>query len=289
MEQARLTELPDWKPPTEKELRAARRALLPWTLYVSPVFLHAERVPRDRPVMFIGNHTLMGMLDTPVLMLGIEEHTGHFPRSMADHFHFTIPGWRDILTRYGAVEGSRDACRALLGQKHSMMIFPGGGREVFKRRGEAYKLIWGKRSGFAVMAREFGYTLVPVASVGAEECYRILADPDDVARWPGGKHFLEHSPRKDVPFPTLVYGLGGTLMPRPERFYFSFGDPIESHPFTSRTDDDAAVFELREHVRTALEAELAWLLHYRETDAERPLRRRLPSALRSLLSRRGAP
>ncbi|MEI7891558.1 MAG: lysophospholipid acyltransferase family protein [Myxococcales bacterium] len=280
MEPAR--DLPNWQPPNADSLRTARRLLRPWTLLTSPVFLNSDRVPRDRPVMFIVNHTLMGMVDTPLLMLGVQEHTGHFPRSMADHFHFTVPGWRDILRRYGAVEGTRDNCRALLREKHSMMIFPGGGREVFKRRGEAYKLLWGKRAGFALLAREFAYTIVPVASVGAEECYRILLDADDIARLPLGKQLLAKAPRHDVSFPTLVSGLFGTPLPRPQRFYFSFGHPIESAPYKDRTDNDEAVFELREEVRVALEAEISALLAYREQDPDRPLSRRLPSILKEL-------
>jgi 1-acyl-sn-glycerol-3-phosphate acyltransferase len=46
----------------------------------------------------------------------------------------------------------------------SILVFPGGGREVTKRRGEKYRLIWGERMGFARMAIECGYPIVPVAS-----------------------------------------------------------------------------------------------------------------------------
>lgn len=75
----------------------------PWRYLTAPVFLHVDRVPRDRPVLFIGNHTLMGVLDTPLLMLGIYDHTGYYPRSMADDFHYAIPVWGDMLSHFGAV------------------------------------------------------------------------------------------------------------------------------------------------------------------------------------------
>jgi hypothetical protein len=38
-----------------------------------------------------------------------------------------------------------------------VLVFPGGGREVTKRKGEAHKVIWKERTGFARMAIEHGY------------------------------------------------------------------------------------------------------------------------------------
>lgn len=264
-----------WTAPTPSEISAARALFAPWRYLTAPVFLHADRVPRDRPVMFIGNHTLMGVLDTPLLMLGIYDHTGHYPRSMADDFHYAIPGWRDMLSHFGAVPGSRNACRALMREGASLLVFPGGGREVFKRQGEQYKLVWGRRSGFARLAFEAGYTIVPIAAVGADDCYRILFDHNDIEKWPLAKKLLARAPRQDVGFPSIVAGLGGTLLPRPERFYFSFGEPIESMDFQERgSEDETRIFELREAVRVALEAEIDALLRYRDADPHRDLRTR---------------
>lgn len=264
-----------WKAPSTSEINVARAVFAPWRYLTAPVFLHADRVPRDRPVMFIGNHTLMGMLDTPLLMLGIHEHTGHYPRSMADDFHYAIPVWRDMLSHFGAVPGSRDACRNLMREGASILVFPGGGREVFKRQGEQYKLVWGRRSGFAQLAFEQGYTIVPIAAVGADDCYRILLDHNDIEQLPLAREILARAPRKDVGFPTIVAGLGGTFLPRPERFYFSFGEPIESRDFQEPgADNQERIFELREAVRGALEAEIDALLRYREADPHRDLRTR---------------
>lgn len=263
-----------WKAPSALEIAAARAVFAPWQHLTAPVFLHAERVPRDRPVLFIGNHTLMGVLDTPLLMLGIHERTGHYPRSMADDFHYSIPIWRDMLTHFGAVQGSRDACRALMRDGASLLVFPGGGREVFKRQGEQYKLIWGKRSGFARMAFEAGYTIVPIAAVGADDCYRIVLDQNDLERYPLLRKLLALAPRKDVGFPTIVAGLGGTMLPVPERFYFAFGTPIESRDYHGSSDEETRIFELREAVRAALEEEIAALLRYRNADPQRAFKSR---------------
>ncbi len=262
---------PDWQPPSQGLLAATRLLLSPWRFLTAPRFFGAPGVPRDRPVMFIANHTLMGMIDTPLLFLGIHEHTGHFPRSMGDHIHFQIPGWRDLLSRFGAVRGTRDHCRAVMRQGHSLIVYPGGGREVFKRRGEAYQLLWGRRSGFARLALEQGYPIVPVAAVGAEECYRIRLDQNDLMRTPLGPQLVKHAPRNDIAFPTIATGLGGTLLPIPQRFYFAFGDPIESAPYQAREDVAEASFALREEVRVALEKKIAELLTVRDGDPRRAL------------------
>ena len=63
--------------------------------------------------------------------------------------------------------------------------FPGGAREVFKRRGEKYALI-GERTGFARLAIECGYPIVPFSAVGAEDVYDIVLDAEDttlLAAW----------------------------------------------------------------------------------------------------------
>ena len=58
---------------------------------------------------------------------------------------------------------------ALMRAGQHLMVFPGGQREVFKRKNEAYRLIWKERIGFVTLAAAFGYSIVPFASLGADE------------------------------------------------------------------------------------------------------------------------
>ena len=46
-----------------------------------------------------------------------------------------------------------------------MLLYPGGAREAFKRKGEKYKLFWPKRQEFVRMASRFGATIIPFAAV----------------------------------------------------------------------------------------------------------------------------
>lgn len=65
-------------------------------------------------------------------------------------------------------------------RKENILLYPGGVREGFKRKNEKYQLFWPQRSEFVRMAAKFGATIVPVASVGAEDCVNILMDTEDI-------------------------------------------------------------------------------------------------------------
>jgi 1-acyl-sn-glycerol-3-phosphate acyltransferase len=270
--------------PTARDLAAARVLLEPWAVLTAPRFLGLERVPRDRPFLLAGNHTLMGVLDAPLLVLGLHARRGVLVRALGDHLHFRIPLWRDLLARFGVVDGTRRSCRALMRAGESILVYPGGGREVFKRRGERYRLLWGDRLGFVRLAIEHGYPIVPVASVGAEECYDIVADGDDLLATALGRRIAALSPRPDL-LPPLVRGLGFSLLPRPQRFYFRFGRPIETVRLAGRQHDDAACRAVRERVRRAVERGIRLLRAERRRDPERELPRRVLAGLRRRLAR----
>lgn len=264
--------------PTAIELAAAKVLLEPWRWLTSPRFSGLDHLPRDRPVMVAANHTLMGVLDAPLLVLGLHDRTGVFLRALGDHLHFRIPLWRDLLTHFGTVDGTRENCRALLRAGESILVFPGGAREVFKHKHEKYQLIWKERVGFVRLAVQFGVPLVPLAAVGAEECYDILVDSDELLHTPIGPLLRQLSSRPDE-IPPLVAGIGP--LPRPERFYFHVGRPIETAAFRGQQKDDALCLRLRERVRRAIQRGLRQLLEERERDPDRSLRARVVGTSRA--------
>lgn len=262
--------------PAPWELSSARLLLEPWQWITAPKFFGLERLPRRQPALYVGNHTLIGILDVPLLVLGLQERRGIFLRSLGDRAHFRVPLWRNFLQGFGAVEGSRPNCRALMAAGESILVFPGGAREVFKRKGEAYRLLWGDRSGFARLAIEFGYPIVPFAAVGAEECYDILLDHDDYARlpiWPLIEKWMDRADEA----PPVVAGIGP--LPRPERFYFRFGRPIPTAAYRGREEDPAVVLEVRERVRRSIERGIRELRRIQAEDPDRHLTDRLRRAL----------
>ena len=264
--------------------------LQPIKRFLSPVSLGIERVPREGAVLLTGNHTIYGLLDIPMLGLEIYEKTGRAVRGLADHNHFALPLWRDFLRRLGAVHGTRENCARLLRAGEAVLVFPGGGREVMKRKGEQYKLIWKERVGFARLAIECGVSILPFASVGVEDMFEIVADADDLLRSPAGSLLralgITEKPwfRHGEIIPPIARGHGLGPLPRLERQYFLFGQPIDTTRYAGRHEDAEACFALRKEVQTAVEQQIGLLLEVRAADPERyPIQR----LLRRLSSRLG--
>jgi 1-acyl-sn-glycerol-3-phosphate acyltransferase len=246
-----------------------------------PVFIDIENVPRSGPFMLVGNHQLLGLQDLPSLVLELERRRGVRVRGMGDHAHFAIPGWRDVLRAMGAVPGTRENCAALLAAGEAVLVFPGGAREVYKRRDQRYQLLWGERTGFARMAIAAGCPIVPFAAVGAEDRFEVAVDIDHPVAAPA-RALAERAGRADVGT-VLVKGPGRGVLPNFGRLYFRFGEPIATTPWAGRAEDPEARAECRDLVKDAIEAGITELRLYREADDHRDFLPRVGSALRSAL------
>jgi len=261
-------------PPTPESMRRAAAALAPMRWWTSPRFEGLEKIPHEGRVLLVGNHTVFGVVDVPLMVHGIHEATGRWVRGLGDHAHFRIPVWRDLLERFGTVPGTRAHCAALMRADEAVLVFPGGGREVMKRKGEAYRLLWKERIGFARLAIEHRCPIVPFAAVGAEDAYDILIDGDHPLRAAGRAIAKRVDGRADMVFP-IARGFGPTPLPKPERFYFAFGEPIRTTGYARRKDPSAAAAALRDEVRTAVEALIAQQLAVQAADPKRQLSGRL--------------
>ncbi len=263
-----------FEPPGSAEIAAARALLAPWRALTDPRIDGYENLPADGRYLLVGNHTTLGVFDVPFVVLGIYDETGVLIRSLGDRQHFRVPLWRAILTRFGAVDGSRDNARRLMRAAEAVLVFPGGGREVARRRGDYYPLVWRERIGFARLALEHGYPVVPFAMVGVDDMWDVVADADDAIYAPA----RELARRVDIDpelLPPLVRGLGPTPLPRPQRIYARIGAPIEARAFGSSWADGEAAAALRDAVREAIAATIDTLLAEREDDAARRLLPRL--------------
>lgn len=126
----------------------------------------------------------------------------------------------------GVVEGTPENCQTLMQRGENILVYPGGAREVFKQQGEKYQLIWGSRLGFARMAIEFGYTIVPFSVIGIEDMWDVVLDEKQLLDTPIGPYIKSLFPTKEIP--VLISGWGNTILPRPLRLYIWFGNPIST-------------------------------------------------------------
>ena len=240
--------------------------------WFQPCFVGLENVDLSKPALWVGNHTLYGLQDVPLLMQRLRQE-GVMLRGLGDRGHFKVPLWGKALVRAGMVMASPQQCAELMARGEHILVFPGGGREVMRRKGEAYRLIWKQRTGFARMAIEHGYDILPFAALGADETLDILCDADDIMasrpwrylsqRWP-----LAAMTRNGDMIPPLVKGLGPTLLPRPQRLYFGFGARI-APPRLAGSASEEILWALRQRVAASIEAQMELLQRVRAEDQPR--------------------
>ena len=125
--------------------------------------------------------------------------------------------------------------------------------------------------GFARLAIEHGYRIVPCAAVGAEEMLDVIADVDTPVY---GQLASLSKKLTGLPLPPVVRGVGLTPIPRPERLYFWFGEPIDTTRFAGQ-NDDAAARAVRDDVKQSVLAGIQFLRDERDNDPDRDLAKRL--------------
>ena len=164
------------EPPSASEIDRLVGLLEPLRRVVRPEVFYVDRVP-ETGALLVGNHTVYGLLDLPFMMAELWKQRGIWPRGLGEHAHYRVPGWRDLLERGGMVRGTRANCGELLRRRENVLVYPGGAREVNKRKGEKYTLIWKERVGFARLAVQHGTDIVPFAGVGARRCWTSSSTP----------------------------------------------------------------------------------------------------------------
>lgn len=250
-------------------------AFAPWDMLVSPEFEGLDNIPAKGPVLFVGNHSLMALLDGVLMVRELALRRGIIVRSLGYHLHFKTPLWGRLLAFGGAVDGTRDNCAAMMKAGEFILVYPGGAGEVMKRKGEQHTVRWKNRTGFARMAIEHGATIVPFSTVGADDCFDILIDNAQYQKTRAGRWIAKVLGAKPEELPPVIKGIGPTLLPRPEKMYFRFHEPIDVSAYARHGNLDEAAWELREQVEMTVQSGLAALLQRREQDAQRTLVARL--------------
>jgi 1-acyl-sn-glycerol-3-phosphate acyltransferase len=228
-----------------------------------------EDLPQDGRFLLVGNHTQFGV-EAFLIPHFVRETIGTRVRPLADRGMGQMRGTAsDLFAAYGAVVGAPETANELMRHDESILVFPGGGREIIKFKGEENTLNWKGRSGFARVSVQNTYPIVPVALVGGDNVYQNLLSRD--GQW--GRLSLRLTDklfgRKDTAFP-LLRGVGPTLIPRPQRMYLRFAAPIETSK-PARVSEEKWVAAVKQNTQEALERTIADLLEIRARDPYREL------------------
>jgi len=202
---------------------------LNWVIqrYFASTIVGLENIP-DEPTLFIGNHAMFG-LDGMILMPTVYHETGRFLRALADNAWFqTNTG--EKMANSGMVLGHPAVCGALMEAGQDLLVFPGGAAEANKRVEEKYSLVWRERTGFVRMAAQHGYNITPFGMVGPDDWWDHAIEGHELLHSRPVKLLqklgLLGEIREDL-VPPLPRGLFNTLLPKPERCFLAFGEPIK--------------------------------------------------------------
>lgn len=195
--------------------------------YFDPTVVGLENIP-DEPTLFIGNHSMFA-LDAMIMLPTVFHETGRFLRPMADNIWFLTAAGRR-MSASGTVLAHPDVCGALMDAGQDLLVFPGGAAEANKRARERYSLVWGERYGFLRLAAKHGYNITPFGMVGPDEGWDHVVEGEDILhsrllRLLQG--FGLFSELRDDLVPPLPRGVFNTLIPKPQRCFLAFGEPVE--------------------------------------------------------------
>lgn len=228
-----------------------------------------EHLPRDGRFLLVGNHTQSGTEGFLIPYL-VRREIGTLVRPLTDRRFATMPGpAADLLAACGATVGSPESAGELMRHDQTILVFPGGGREIAKFKGEENTLRWQDRAGFARISAEHDYPIVPAGLIGGDDVYRSLTSRDGLFGRFSQRIAKALGAPGDMAMP-LLRGIGPTLIPRPQRMYLRFAEPID----TARPAGVSApewADTVKQRTQTSLEAVLADLQEIRAGDPYREL------------------
>ena len=169
-----------------------------------------EHVPTRGAAILVANHGGMLPVDAAMLCFDVLRRLApsRIPRPITDRFVPRLPVVGTLLARCGAVSGTRRNATHLLERGELLAIWPEGVSGPAKRFRDRYRIqSW--HPGFAELAIRHRAPIIPVAVLGAEESWPLLAKLD--LHWFGA--------------PYLPVGVWPA--PLPAHYRIRYGEPIE--------------------------------------------------------------
>jgi len=209
-----------------------------------------EHVPAEGAVLLAANHSGAVPADAAMLAATLaKRHPAHrHLRVLYDRFVDQLPLLPSFYRRFGGVPASLRNAEALLERGEAVGMFPEGVHGLEKTWQDRYQLR-PFRSGTARLALRTGTPIVPVAIVGAEEAYPVIARLYRAGAVVGVP-WIPVTPL----FP--LCGIAGAL-PLPTKWYIRFGAPIVP---PGPNADEESVCALTDTLRTAIDVNLTALL-----------------------------
>jgi 1-acyl-sn-glycerol-3-phosphate acyltransferase len=214
----------------------AMRELLPimWLLasaWFRPDIRGLERVPRQGPVLIVGNHT--GGANSPEVLISQLAFSAYFgverPHHQLAHRMVLNSPVGSVVRRFGTVEADPANAEAALDAGAMVTVFPGGDYEVFRPSWESAKVDFGGRTGFLRLALRKNVPIVPMVTLGGQETALFLSRGERLARLTGARRVMRLKTIPVVvgfPFGLSVGGFPPSL-PLPAKVTMELLEPID--------------------------------------------------------------
>jgi 1-acyl-sn-glycerol-3-phosphate acyltransferase len=214
----------------------AMRELLPamWLLasaWFRPDIRGLERVPRQGPVLIVGNHT--GGAGSPEVLISQLAFSAYFG---VERLHYQLAHRMvlnspvgSLVRRFGTLEADPANAEAALDVGAMVTVFPGGDYEVFRPSWESAKVDFGGRTGFLKLALRKNVRIVPMVTLGGQETALFLSRGERLAQLTGVARIMR---LKTIPIVVgLPFGLsvGGIppILPLPAKVMIELLEPID--------------------------------------------------------------
>lgn len=210
-----------------------------------------ENVPAEGRALLVANHSGVLPWDGAMIAMAVaEDHPAQNERVVRNlHLHWfsTLPFIAPTLAALGQVPGLPENAVRLLENDELVCVFPEGLKGVGKLFKDRYRLARFGRGGFVQAAIRAQAPIVPVAVVGAEEIYPMLANAEPVAKILGMPYF------PITPFFPWLGPLG--VIPLPTHWTITFCEPLRTDQYDpADADDPLTVLGLSEMVRERIQA-----------------------------------
>jgi 1-acyl-sn-glycerol-3-phosphate acyltransferase len=221
--------------------------------------LGVDRIPDEGPALLVGNHSGTVAIDAVMMQYAVatEHPKKRAVRNVAADLVFRLPFVGPFARKTGNAVAHDEDAYGLLKRGELVGVFPEGYKGVGKGWRERYKLQRFGRGGFMKVALQTRVPIIPVAIVGAEEAYPMIANAKTLAKALGFPYF------PITPTFPLLGPLG--LIPFPSKWRIEFGDPIPMDDYPEDAAEDAMlVFDLADRVRDTVQQMI-----YRNLNARR--------------------
>ena len=231
----------------------SREVLLPlarplYERYFRVKTLGLDRIPDTGPALLVGNHSGTVAIDSVMVQYAVamEHPNERVVRNVGADLVYQLPFIGPLARKTGNAVACDEDAEELLRRGELLGVYPEGFKGVGKGWRERYKLQRFGRGGFIETALKSRVPIIPVAIVGAEEAFPMIANAKWLARLVGAPYF------PITPTFPLLGPLG--LLPLPSKWLIEFGPPIPMDDYPDDAADDAMlVFDLADRVRDTIQ------------------------------------